>query len=135
MSSNFASIQIERSILVLDFLGIRKNISLNTNYFSIGRHPQCSLVLDSKVVSRHHATIVWVKDKNSRRNEGYYWLVDGDGRGRRSRNGVYVNGKKISSHRLVCGDVISIDSDSELIYNTISNTTENVQLPEVVFYL
>lgn len=134
MSCDVISIPVERSILVLDFLGARKNISLNTCYFSIGRHPQCSLTIEKKVVSRHHATIVWVKNQN-RRSQGSYWLIDGDGRGKKSRNGVYVNGRRISKHQLTCGDVISIDADSKIIYNRISNTTENIQLPEVVYYL
>jgi len=134
MPYDVISSSIERSILVLDFLGVRKNISLNTCYFSIGRHPRCSLILDQKVVSRHHATIVWVKNKGDR-SQGSYLIIDGDGKGKRSRNGVYVNGKKISTHQLVCGDVISVDNSNNLTYHCISNTTENIQVPEVVYYL
>ncbi len=134
MPYDVVSSSIERSILVLDFLEVRKNISLNTCYFSIGRHPQCSLIIDKKVVSRHHATIVWLKNKSDP-SQGCYWIIDGNGKGKTSKNGVYVNGKKISKHQLVCGDVISVDSTSKIIYNRISNNTENITLPEVVYYL
>lgn len=134
MPSDVASITTERSILALDFLGVRKNISLNTCYFSIGRHPQCSLTIDKKVVSRHHATIVWIKNKEDR-SKGCYWIIDGDGKEKKSKNGVYVNGKKIAKHKLISGDVISIDSSSDITYRRISNATENIRIPEVVYYL
>jgi len=134
MPYDVAPRSIERSILVFDFLGVRKNISLNTCYFSIGRHPQCSLTIEKKVVSRHHATIVWIKNKDDR-NKGCYWILDGDGKGKKSKNGVYVNGKKISKHQLICGDLISVDNSSNIIYNRISNVTENLRIPEVVYYL
>ena len=134
MSCDVISIPTERSVLVFDFLGGKKNISLNTYYFSIGRHPECSLTIDKKVVSRHHATIVWIKNKIDR-SKGSYWIIDGDGKGKISRNGVYVNYKKISMHQLACGDVISIDSSSKITYNLISNSTENIQVPKVVYYL
>ena len=134
MSSNFISSSIERSVLIIDFLGVRKNISLNSYYFSIGRHSQCSLTIDNKLVSRHHATIVWVKNRDDR-NKGFYWIIDGDGKGKKSKNGVYVNGNKIAKHKLICGDEISVDASSTIIYNRLANVTENLRIPEVVYYL
>jgi pSer/pThr/pTyr-binding forkhead associated (FHA) protein len=60
----------------------------------IGRNPAADVVLDDASVSRRHALI-------TRRGEQIVILDD------RSRNGVHVNGKRVSESPLADGDVIA----------------------------
>jgi hypothetical protein len=66
--------------------------------FLIGRGSDCSLVLQERQVSRHHAVI-------KRTEEGVYYLHD-----LRSKNGTHVNGEEVSEtpHLLRDGDEIQI---------------------------
>jgi pSer/pThr/pTyr-binding forkhead associated (FHA) protein len=59
----------------------------------IGRSPAADIVLDDASVSRRHALI-------ARRGEQTVILDD------RSRNGVHVNGKRVSEAALADGDII-----------------------------
>jgi pSer/pThr/pTyr-binding forkhead associated (FHA) protein len=73
----------------------------------IGRAPDSEIYIHSKFVSRHHAQLVSdergcvVEDLNS-------------------RNGVYVDNRRISIHRLQDGDVISIGMH-KLVYTDLRN--------------
>ena len=62
---------------------------------SLGRHPNCDVVLDSPAVSRRHALIV-------RSKKG--WLLQDLG----SRNGTFVNDKRVQRAYLAPGDQINI---------------------------
>ena len=62
----------------------------------IGRADDNDIVLDDDGVSRYHATLLF--------DNGSLWLQDAG-----SRNGVFVNGERLSGHRaLKVGDVLSI---------------------------
>jgi pSer/pThr/pTyr-binding forkhead associated (FHA) protein len=62
---------------------------------TIGRDPDCAIVLDSPEVSRHHATVAAAT--------GGFVITD------ESTNGVFVNGERVAqSHRLADGDVIRV---------------------------
>jgi sigma-B regulation protein RsbU (phosphoserine phosphatase) len=62
----------------------------------LGRHPDCTIVLDSGAVSRQHAKITF--------NNGEYFVQDLG-----SRNGTIVNGETIQSlHQLQDGDKLKI---------------------------
>jgi serine phosphatase RsbU (regulator of sigma subunit)/pSer/pThr/pTyr-binding forkhead associated (FHA) protein len=76
--------------------GIDQRINLDEDEVVIGRHPDCSIVIDDPSVSRRHARIT---EKN-----GKYLLED-----LRSRNGTYLNRRMIQqSTRLLRGDQIGI---------------------------
>lgn len=62
---------------------------------SLGRHPKCDVVLDSPAVSRRHAQVV-------RSQKG--WLLQDLG----SRNGTFLNDKRIERAYLSPGDQINI---------------------------
>lgn len=62
---------------------------------TIGRSKENDITLDDKRVSRKHAIIVWDKD--------HYVLTDF-----KSRNGTYLNGKRVSQSRINHSDQIKI---------------------------
>ena len=71
-------------------------ISLKSTPFTIGKDKSCDLHLESNVVSRQHAKIVWCEDETE--------LVD-----EQSTNGTFLNGDKLPSGgcvRLTKGDQI-----------------------------
>ncbi|MCR4626794.1 MAG: FHA domain-containing protein [Treponema sp.] len=72
---------------------------------TIGRDSDNNIVLDNKLVSRHHAMIQKIKDA--------YFLKDLS-----STNGTYLNGKKIPSDKYIklnSGDMVSVGSSSLVI--------------------
>lgn len=80
-----------------------RELDLPNGRFVIGRADDAGLTLDDPLVSRHHAAIDL--------QDGHATLVDLD-----SRNGVRVNGKKVSRERVLApGDRIAIGS-AELVF-------------------
>lgn len=117
--------QAGRHILIVESSDSRRAVALNRNVFSVGRHPQNSLVINDKLASRHHATIAWLQyAENLDRKDYCYWIIDGKGKRKRSKNGILINGEKKSLHRLKSGDIITIGVDTKITYNYIKSTTE-----------
>ncbi len=82
---------------------LRHDLELPLGKFVIGRSPECQLSLDDPLVSRTHALL--------RVTEDAVVLQDLD-----SRNGVFVNGAKLShSCRLNSGDRVSIGSQEMVV--------------------
>jgi pSer/pThr/pTyr-binding forkhead associated (FHA) protein len=94
--------QKEHFFIVEDGKG-RTQFLLTEASYSIGRAIDCDICLRSQFVSRHHATLLRQTD-----GEGhtYYRIVDGDGTGRSSANGLLINGKKSLAHDLVNQDEV-----------------------------
>ncbi len=114
-----------RHILIVESLESKRAIALKSSVFSIGRHPSNSLVLADKMVSRHHATIVWLEHTDCPEQNKYaYWVIDGMGKNKRSRNGIFINGQKKSLHRLVSEDIITIGQNIKIIYNHIFSNSD-----------
>lgn len=114
-----------RHILIVESLESKRAIALKSSVFSIGRHPSNSLVLADKMVSRHHATIVWLECTDSPEKSNYaYWIMDGMGKNKRSRNGIFINGQKKSLHRLESEDIITIGENIKIIYNHIFSNSD-----------
>lgn len=65
----------------------------------LGRTPDCTILFQSETVTRRHARIVY-------RDHGYC-IVD-----LKSDNGTWVNGQRVTSHRLQPNDVIQCGSTS-----------------------
>ena len=127
-----------KPILIIDSFEFTKTVSLNSNVFSIGRHPQCSLVINDPLISRHHATIVWLREEG--KSEKYaHWIIDGKGQKHRSKNGILVNGQKTFLHRLCPQDVVTFIVNSgnhtSITYSLVTDTTENSQISQIVYYL
>jgi pSer/pThr/pTyr-binding forkhead associated (FHA) protein len=128
---NQAELSKGRHILIVESPESRRAVSLNVNVFSLGRHPNNNLVLTDKLASRHHATIAWMRySENEQKHDYAYWIIDGKGKRKRSRNGIYVNGTKKPLHRLVSGDIITIANEIKITYNYIIHSTETRQFLE-----
>ena len=101
----------EHILIVTDGKGHRE-IKLKDEIYSLGRGMQCSIVLQSQFVSRHHATLV--RRKEEERNG--YRLIDGDSQGNTSVNGLLINGKKVRFHDLKHGDKVIFGPQVEAVY-------------------
>lgn len=79
-----------------------QNISLGHGGISIGRDKSCDVYVNDPTVSHQHAKIYTFFDVS--------YVED-----LHSRNGTYVNGKRIEKHTLHHGDVVKI-GHCELVY-------------------
>ena len=117
-----------RHVLIVESPESRRAVSLNSHVFSIGRHPHNDLVINDALASRHHATVAWMRYTEDGHAADYsYWIIDGKGKRKKSRNGITVNGKKKSLHRLCAGDVVRIGTDIKISYNYVTYTTDSSQ--------
>lgn len=127
-------------LLVEDDQG-RRNLTLDQPIYSIGRDSECDICLNSKTISRHHATLIRVP---SEREGGHcYRMIDGDLDGIKSTNGVIINGHKIAEHNLENGDRIGFSSRVSACYHRRGNPDDSysrkrlvdgLALPENVFH-
>ena len=125
---NKADLAKGRHVLIVESPESRRAVSLNVNVFSIGRHPHNDLVISDQLASRHHATVAWMRYSEGADKVDYsYWIIDGKGKRKRSRNGIYINGKQKSLHRLVSGDLIRIGESIKISYSYIAYSTDSSQ--------
>ena len=101
----------------------QKTIPLEAATYSLGRDPGNSIVLNSKAISRQHAILLRVTIPE--REEHLFRIVDGSLKGKRSTNGLFVNGNKCSSHILRHGDIIEFGDQIKATYFTISNLSDS----------
>lgn len=86
--------------------------------YSVGRDKSNAIRLDFATISRQHALLLRVPDSQS---EGYkYRIVDGNAEGKRSANGIFVNGRQVKSHELNNGDSISFGARIKAAYLSLS---------------
>ena len=110
-------------ILVIEDPSFVKEIQLDAATYSIGRHSSNDIVLSCQKTSRNHATLLRRTDVKT--NQCSYWILDGDLQGNRSRNGIYINGKKGLVHELHSGDVIHFSGDASIKYKTSTEPLKN----------
>ena len=112
--------------LTIKDLNKEYSIDLKSSVYSIGRDCNNLIVLDSNKVSRYHATLLRISLAGS---QNYHFrIIDGDLTGRRSKNGIKVNGKKCFSHDLKDGDVIDFYDRITAVYKT-ANLIPLVKVP------
>lgn len=111
-----------RHLLVIQDKSGRRTIPLEAGTYSIGRHPSNTIVLNSRMVSRQHAVLLRVSDPQT--GNFFFRLVDGDLQGKRSANGLKVNGKACQSHILKHRDLIIFGGDVRARYHAISNLSD-----------
>jgi signal transduction histidine kinase len=96
--------QKARPVLVVEDTKGKRLINLDKNIYSIGRDSKNSIVIYSKLVSRHHATMLRITDTE---NSNYlFQILDGDLQGNHSTNGLIINGKPCLSKHLQHQDLI-----------------------------
>lgn len=106
-------------ILVIEDPSFEREILLDAATYSIGRHSSNDIVLSCQKTSRNHATLLRRTDVKT--NKYSYWILDGDLQGNRSRNGIYINGKKSLVHELKQGDIIQFSGDAQARYKISSS--------------
>ena len=102
--------QYKHILLIEDSEGQRK-IELTADNYSLGRSPQCEIVINDRKVSRYHATII--KKQKPSEDRTLYIIIDGDVKGNRSLNGISINGYPKSFHQLKDGDEVSLGNQSQ----------------------
>ncbi len=101
--------------LVISSPSFRRMIDLYDSYYSIGRHPNNTIVIPEQGLSRRHATLI-----KKQIHDGYaYYIIDGDLEGHRSKNGIFINGEKRLEHELKHGDIIAFTSEIKASYQVI----------------
>jgi len=111
-----------RHILVIEDQKSRRVNTLKETTYSIGRDIGCTLILYDRQVSRQHATLLRVIDYQE--NSYYYRIIDGNLQGKKSTNGILVNGKYCLSHDLKHGDIIRFGTHSKASYHIVHNNQE-----------
>lgn len=101
----------EHILIVTDGKGHRE-IQLKDETYSLGRGVQCSIMLQSQFVSRHHATLI----KRQNDEGSYYRIIDGNTEGKTSVNGLLVDSKKVRFHDLKHGDKVILGPQIEVVY-------------------
>jgi diguanylate cyclase (GGDEF)-like protein len=103
-----------RHILAVEDTEGQRLLPLESTSHSIGRDSTNSIVLKSKAVSRQHALLLRVTSSDP--NNYGFLIIDGNLQGRRSKNGIKVNGKKCHSHRLKNGDQLLLGNLVKIRY-------------------
>lgn len=93
-------------------------IHLRAMRYSIGRDTKASIILSDHSVSRFHAMLHRLSNFDHTTS---YYLTDGDLGGKRSTNGILINGKVCRTKILESGDLISV-GNRELQYFTEEET-------------
>ncbi len=87
-----------------------QDFPLKQDRLVLGRDPHCDISLDLNVVSQYHADFV-------RQGQGY------EVQDRNSKNGLFLNGQRLSCHRLRHGDVLQISPALTLTYLEVPQTS------------
>lgn len=106
-----------RHVLVIEDRKGRRIISLEESNYSLGRDSNNSIILYDYQVSRTHATLIRRMETGS--DSFSYRIIDGDLQGKRSTNGILVNGHVCISHELKHGDAIRFANEAKANYYII----------------
>lgn len=115
--------KIRHLLVVQDPKGQRILPLLEATY-SLGRDLRNAIVLHSRSVSRQHAILLRVTMPNS--DKYGFRIIDGNFQGKRSTNGLFINGNKCLNHNLQNGDVINFDNYTQAKYYIITNLSEQI---------
>ncbi len=113
--------QLYHFLIVEDPKGVRR-ILLNSSTYSLGRNPSNGIVLRSHLVSRQHALLLRVPMPDL--TQHLFRIIDGNLQGKRSTNGILINGVRKFSHILNHNDEIVFSRDTRAMYIMVSDPTE-----------
>ena len=122
----------KKHFLIIEDHKNRRTINLESKTCSIGRDPHNLISLDSPRVSRYHATLLRITIPGTHGHQ--FRIIDGDLKGRRSKNGFKVNGNVCFSYDLQHGDVITFCEDITATYHEVADL-ELAKAPESSFFL
>jgi diguanylate cyclase (GGDEF)-like protein len=115
--------QFYHFLAIADPEGQRK-VLLDSTTYTIGRNPTNGIILRSQLVSRQHAVLLRVPVP--KKSSHVFRIIDGNLQGRRSKNGLLINGKLYFSHILSHGDEIVFSNDTRASYQIVSHPLEVV---------
>lgn len=104
-------------ILILESLFESQIIELKLSHYTLGRSQKNSLYIEDLEVSRHHATIV---QESLNSSQIQYRIYDGKINGKKSTNGLIVNGQYCSERLLKPKDSILLGKNVRLSYHQLS---------------
>lgn len=105
--------QSQTHLLIIEDDKGRNEFVLKDSLYFIGKSPESHLRLLSPFVSRRHATL----ERQHNRDGTYsYKIIDGDLNGKRSANGIFINGTKVTEHILKDQDVIIFGPQVKVVY-------------------
>ena len=107
-----------RHLLVIEDLQGQQIIPLQEITYLLGRDSRNAIVLRDPSVSRQHAILLRVTVPEE---ECRFRIIDGDLKGKKSTNGLLVNGTKCSFRDLQHGDFIEFGKQAHAQYCAISN--------------
>ncbi|MCF2972761.1 FHA domain-containing protein [Synechococcus sp. Nb3U1] len=113
-----------RHVLVLDDTQGRRALILDAATYSLGRDLQNSIPLHSSSISRQHALLLRVPASSGYR----YRILDGNAEGKRSTNGIRLNGIPCTSQDLEDGDLIEFGPDTKARYYRREMAEEEIGL-------
>lgn len=112
-----SEVQEFRHVLVIEDRKGRRIVSLEESNYTLGRDSHNPIILYDYQVSRTHATLIRKIDDET---GGFsYRIIDGDLQGKRSTNGILINGHSSISHELKHGDIIRFASEAKASYYII----------------
>jgi diguanylate cyclase (GGDEF)-like protein/PAS domain S-box-containing protein len=103
-----------RHILVIEDPKGRRIVSLEDSNYSLGRDSHNDIVIYDYQVSRIHATLL--RELDSKIQGFSYRIIDGNLQGKRSTNGLVINGNSCLSHELKHGDTIRFSPEAKANY-------------------
>lgn len=116
-STSAATVQHIRHLLVIQDQEGERVVPLDASTYSIGRHHANSIVIRDKAISRHHALLLRIPDPQS--GNFFFRLIDGNLQGRRSHNGLWVNGQRHYSRDLKDQDLIAFSAKIHATYHQV----------------
>ncbi|HEY9872904.1 MAG TPA: adenylate/guanylate cyclase domain-containing protein [Candidatus Obscuribacterales bacterium] len=115
-----------RAVLVVEDTKGKRIIELDKNIYSIGRESKSSIVLHSRLVSRHHATLLRVSDTE---NDSYFFqIIDGDLQGNHSTNGLIINGRHCAVQTLRNNDLIMFGGNAKARYFIVNHNLSETEI-------
>lgn len=114
--------QSYRHLLVVEDQKAKRIVTLEESTYSIGRDSNNAIVLYDHQVSRYHATLLQVTDYKNDRH--FYRIIDGNLEGKKSTNGIAINGRYCLSHELKHGDLIKFGGKAQASYQVIPVTPD-----------
>jgi pSer/pThr/pTyr-binding forkhead associated (FHA) protein len=113
-------------VLIIDEKIYRKTLILENANYSIGRDHRNKICLQSKKISRFHANLVRKISPDHRSFS--YWLLDGNLKGNRSTNGIFINNQRCLVQELEHGDNINLGLEVQMNYYIMDSISDVYKL-------